>query len=214
MTKIDKMEQPKTAEDWLNKGADQIGCWHTIEGEQHKFQKHHEEVLSYFDRAIELADNDEHKSKAWYYKGLKWYWMSSPYWDKEDCYKEALICYNEALKIDKQYAPAWYEISCIFEENEKYEKAIKYLNNAIQLDNENDNYKTYKADILFKTNKNTEAIDLLLLTKLDLLEKLSYLEERKQFFEYVIQSPKFEDNYFRDIMKKKDITDEKERSKY
>jgi hypothetical protein len=72
-------------------------------------------------------------------------------------------------------------------------------------------YKIDKVDLLFKQHKDEDAIDLLLKTKYDPLERLIYIKNTKQF-DYIIKSEHFEDEYFRRIMK--DTTDKKERYKY
>ncbi|MDR2806114.1 MAG: tetratricopeptide repeat protein, partial [Dysgonamonadaceae bacterium] len=204
---------PLTAEEWLSKGKEQIFVWKLTNGEERKGQKHHEETLSYFDKAIELAnDNKEIKTQAWYHKGEKWIML--PDWNENYYYNEAIKCYDEALKFDKNYAPAWYAKGCVMEELGNNDEAIECYDKAIELDKENDQYRVSKADILFKTKKDKDAIDLLLKTNLDLLEKLSHLKNKGQFFDYLIQSDDFEDSFFRAIMEKNEIADSKTKNQY
>jgi hypothetical protein len=208
--------ESRTAKEWLCKGKKRISSWEITKGEERNGQKHHEETLSYFDKAIELSnDNKEIKTQAWYYKGEKWRLMFVlPAWDENCCYNEAIKCYDEAIKLDKSYAPAWYAKGFVIEELGKDDEAIKCYDKAIELDKENDQYKVTKADILFKIKKDKDAVDLLLKTKLDLLEKLSYLENKGGFFDYLIRSKDFEDSFFRTIMEENRIADSNAKNKY
>ncbi|MDR0864262.1 MAG: tetratricopeptide repeat protein [Candidatus Symbiothrix sp.] len=207
------------SEEWLTKGTNRLYSWHLTEGEERKGQKYHEETLSYFDKAIKFANgNTKLKTQAWYYKAQEWEHMAYVQdWKKCSCYDEAIKCYEEAINLDENYAPAWHTKGYILDKIEKTAEAIKCYDKAIQLDKDNDQYKVSKMLILFKTKKEQEAINLLLETKLDLLEKLSNIENKQNkelLFSYLTKSEKFEDDYFRKIMEEHNITDNTQKNIY
>ena len=82
-----------------------------------------------------------------------------------------------AEEIDRNNSFIHYRLSILYFSFKKYEKAIKYIDNALRLSPNNKEYYVLKADVLF--NKNDYKNALLILSKIN-IEKTSYVFLQKE----------------------------------
>ena len=72
-------------------------------------------------------------------------------------YDEAIATYLQVLEKDKDNDAAAYEISRIYENQEKYDDALSYIKKAVRLVPENEWYQVMQADILEKKEEYQES---------------------------------------------------------
>ena len=112
-----------------------------------------------------------------YPKGIKSYLLLSEIFISQKNFKEAEKLLLSAEEIDRKNSFVHYRLAILYLTCRNYEKAIKFIDNALIIYPNKTEYKILKADVLF--NKNDYQKSLNLLSSID-IEKNSYLYLQKE----------------------------------
>jgi tetratricopeptide (TPR) repeat protein len=83
-----------------------------------------EEALKALEKAIEIKPDYHLIHQAWTNKGVALYDLGRP--------EEALKAYEKAIEINPDYHLTWYNLACFYSLKKDKDKALKYLQKAIE----------------------------------------------------------------------------------
>jgi tetratricopeptide (TPR) repeat protein len=200
MTIVDK---ENTTKEYLEKAQKRMFKAEPSCGDEYFGQKYDKVTLSYYDKAIELSNDNNLKAEALCWKGEQWENMAEKI--GETVSEEAIKCYDESLILNPNNAKVWNRKGVAMKNNNQIKEALKCFERAVKLESNNDVYKCYYAEGLFSMGQNEDAIKILLETQYDLLEKLYRIDDKDLNYDILVNSNKFTDDYF--CMLTKDIID-------
>ncbi|MGF7118383.1 tetratricopeptide repeat protein [Methanobacterium oryzae] len=73
--------------------------------------------------------------------------------------ENAKLCFEEALTIDSGYREAIYNMGATLSDMERYEEALKYLDQTLMRDPHNFKALFYKGNALYFMGREAEAIE-------------------------------------------------------
>jgi tetratricopeptide (TPR) repeat protein len=101
--------------------------------------------------ALMTSAQCQQNAKDWYDKGKAL--------DDQGKHDEAIKAYDEAIRLDPQYADAWYNKgNILYVLHNKYDEAIQAYDEVIKIDPQNDSVWNYKGNALTYQGKYDEAI--------------------------------------------------------
>lgn len=107
-----------------------------------------DQTAKYYDKAIELAPKNTPYLND---RGLF-------YWDKNELPK-AKSDFLAAIQMDKNYNPAYYNLSRLASNAKQYDEALKYVSEAISIDSTYDIYHQQKGQILLAKSSLKNALE-------------------------------------------------------
>ena len=87
-----------------------------------------------------------------------WPYYQGVIYEQQSKHVKAIGCYKEALKISPNDV-IYNRITCCYEVLGDYETALSYIDQAIELDPNDDDYVSEKADLLYELGRSKEAIE-------------------------------------------------------
>ena len=112
-----------------------------------------------------------------YPKGIKSYLLLSDIYILQKKFKQAEKLLLHAKKIDQHNSFVYYRLAVLYFTIKNHEKANKFIDNALLISPNKNEYSILKADILFNKNYYKKALDLL--SKIN-IEKNTYLYLQKE----------------------------------